>query len=73
MKRIRCLPMPAVLSLVAVMSLSGCASAPPVSSETQRLPRLSGVLDVQSWLSDTERLSTELNRLLSSAPQSSSE
>lgn len=60
----------AVLSLLLVLNLTGCASKSPSSSEMQRLPKLDGVLDLPSWQSDKASCSTELKSLLHSAPES---
>lgn len=60
-----------VMSLLLVLSLSGCANKSQNCKETQRLPTLSSVLDLQTWQSDRKSLSTELESVLSSAPKSS--
>lgn len=62
-----------VMSLLLVLNLTGCASKSQNCKETQRLPTLSSVLDLQTWQSDRKNLSTELQSALSSAPKSSDE
>lgn len=55
-----------LLSLLLVMSLTGCATSSQKLRECPKPTPIGNVIDVSAWQSDTKKLSTELTELLNS-------
>ena len=61
-----------LLSLLLVMSLTGCATSSQTLNDCPKLTPIGNVIDVSAWQSDTKKLSTELTELLNSAQKTTS-
>lgn len=61
-----------LLSLLLVMSLTGCATSSQRLNDCPKPTPIGNVIDVSAWQSDTKRLSTELTELLNSAQKTTS-